>query len=65
MRIPAQAFPRRNSPVPFQLKLTALFPSAWLQTRVNLEELKVDDDYCEQRLGFKGPNVLVMTLQED
>lgn len=38
---------------------------AWLQARVNLEELKVDDDYCEQRLGFRGPNVLVMTLQED
>jgi hypothetical protein len=42
-----------------------LFLTAWLQARVNLEELKVDDDYCEQRLGFKGPNVLVMTLQED
>ena len=41
------------------------FPPAWLQTRVNLEELKIDDDYCEQRLGFRGPNVLVMTLQED
>jgi len=38
---------------------------AWLQTRVNLEELKVDDEYCEQRLGFKGPNVVVMTVTEE
>jgi hypothetical protein len=50
---------------PFRPELTSLFQIAWLQTRVNLEELKVDDEYCEQRLGFKGPNVLVMTLQED
>ncbi|CCA70575.1 hypothetical protein PIIN_04512 [Serendipita indica DSM 11827] len=38
---------------------------AWLQSRVNLDDLKVDDEYCEQRLGYKGPNVLVMTLTED
>ncbi|PVF98348.1 hypothetical protein CPB86DRAFT_774908 [Serendipita vermifera] len=38
---------------------------AWLQTRVNLEDLKIDDEYCEQRLGFKGPNVLVMTLGDE
>jgi hypothetical protein len=65
VRILSRALPHRNSRIPFHLKLTALFLTAWLQTRVNLEELKVDDDYCEQRLGFKGPNVLVMTLQED
>jgi hypothetical protein len=38
---------------------------AWLQTRVTLEDLKIDDEYCEQRLGFKGPNVLVMTLGDE
>jgi hypothetical protein len=30
-----------------------------------LDELKVDDEYAEQRLGFKAPNVLVMTLTEE
>lgn len=44
------------------LRLSSL---AWLQNRVNLEDLKVDDEYCEQRLGFKGPNVLVMTIAEE
>jgi len=34
----------------------------WLLEKAFLEELHVDDEYANNRLGFKAPNVLVMEL---
>jgi len=40
---------------------TAL-PLDWLLEKAFLEELHVDDEYANNRLGFKAPNVFVMEL---
>jgi hypothetical protein len=34
----------------------------WLLEKAFLESLRVDDEYANNRLGFKAPNVFVMEL---
>jgi len=38
------------------------YPLDWLLEKAFLEELRVDDEYANSRLGFKAPNVFVMEL---
>ncbi|KAF8319445.1 hypothetical protein DL93DRAFT_2053745 [Clavulina sp. PMI_390] len=34
----------------------------WLRDKIFFDGLEVDDDYAEKRLGFKAPNVFIMSL---